>query len=101
MSARTAVGDSPITVMRWRSTRPHKRSGFGKSGTPSKTTPVAPWTSAAVMAIGPINHPRSVSQKRRSSRPTSMQYAKSWAHLIRNPPWVSTVPLGRPVVPDV
>ena len=29
MSARTAVGEMPITLMRWRSTMLHRRLGFG------------------------------------------------------------------------
>ena len=53
------------------------------------------------ISIGPMSQPRSVTQKSRSDSPRSKRYAKSCAFLIEKPPWVSTVPLGRPVVPEV
>ena len=48
-----------------------------------------------------MSQPRSVTQKIRADSPISKRYAKSCAFLIEKPPWVSTVPLGRPVVPEV
>jgi len=48
-----------------------------------------------------MTQPMSVSQKNRSFEPTSKKKAASWPIFICSPPWVSTTPLGLPVVPDV
>ena len=53
------------------------------------------------MSMGPMSQPRSVIQNIRAPSPMSKTYAQSCAFFIPNPPWVSTVPLGFPVVPEV
>src|SRR6266508_721747 len=100
-SVRINVGETPSIVTPCRSTSRHSRPRSGTSGEPSYSSSVATLACVPMIESGPMIQPMSVTQQNTPPGFTSNEYATSLATFTRNPAWVCTAPLGRPVVPDV